>query len=77
MIYWQTFWPAISKISGWEVLRRPVDDYANWYWDCTAYTFVNLWFMPYRIPGLYSDTDKWVSQFTLNGIKASNICRPS
>jgi squalene cyclase len=77
MTNWQTSWQEISKLTGWELIRQPLDAYVNWWWDCTAYTFLNLYFLPYRMPGIHSEADKWVSQFTLNGIKASNICRPS
>jgi len=77
MIYWQTYWPEISRISGWDVVRQPVDNYVNWWIDSWTWTYLNLWFLPHRMPGLHSDVDKFVSQFTLNGIKSSNICRPN
>lgn len=70
-------WKQISQVTGWEFVRQPLDNYVNWYWDCAAWTLLNLWYIPFRMPELHSDTDKWVSQFTLNGIKAGNICRPS
>jgi hypothetical protein len=57
-------------------LLQPVNSYADWWWDCTAWTFLNLYYLPYRIPSIHSDVDRWVSQFSLNGIK-SNICRPN
>lgn len=77
MTNWQTSYQEISKLTGWEILRQPLNTYANWYFDCINWTFLNLWYLPYRMPGVYSDVDKWVSQFTLNGIKANNICRPN
>ncbi len=77
MTNWQTFWPEWNRISGCGILRQPIDNYANWYWDCVAHTFLNLWFLPYRMPGIHSDVDKWVSQFTLNGIKATSLCNPN
>jgi hypothetical protein len=70
-------WQEVSQFTGWEFMREPMDLYANWYWDCATWTFLNFWFLPHRMPGLHSDVDKFVSQFTLNGIKASNICRPN
>lgn len=75
MTNWQTSWPEWSRITGFNLAREPVDMLANWYWDCMAYTFLNLWFLPHRIPSLHSDADKWVSQFTLNGIKSTSICK--
>jgi len=77
MTNWQTSWPEWSRITGWDVARQPMNNYVNWWWDCTAYTFLNLWFLPYRMPSIHSDVDKFVSQFTLNGIKAANICKPN
>ena len=70
-------WHEVSQLTGWELMRQPMDAYVNWYLDCTTWTFLNLWFLPHRMPGLHSDVDKFVSQFTLNGIKSSNICRTS
>lgn len=77
MTPWQTFWPEWSRITGWDIVRVPLDNYVNWYWDCTAWTLLNTWFVPFRMPSMHSDADKWVSQFSLNGIKAGNICRPN
>jgi len=70
-------WQEISQITGWELIRKPVDQYINWYSDCVSWTFLNLFYLPYRMPSIHSDVDKWVSQFTLNGIKTGNICRPN
>ena len=70
-------WHKVAELTGWELMRRPMDAYVNWSLDCATWTFLNLWFLPHRMPGLHSDVDKFVSQFTLNGIKASNTCRPS
>jgi hypothetical protein len=72
---WMNDLQLVSQLTGWEPLRQQVNSWANWYWDSTAWTFLNLWYMPHQIPGLYSDTDKWISQFSLNGIKATSICR--
>jgi hypothetical protein len=70
-------WQEVAQLTGWEFMRQPMDAYVNWYLDCATWTYLNLWFLPHRMPGLHSDVDKFVSQFTLNGIKASNICRPN
>lgn len=77
MTNWQTSWKEISKITGWNLIRQPLDVYVNWWWDSAAWTLLNMYYLPYRMPGIHSDVDKWVSQFTLNGIKSGNICRPS
>jgi hypothetical protein len=69
-------WQEVSQLTGWELMRQPWDAYANWYLDSVTWTYLNLWFLAHRMPGLHSDVDKFVSQFTLNGIKSSNICRP-
>jgi hypothetical protein len=71
MMNWQTGWQELSKLTGWDLVKQPLDGYINWYWDSTAWTFLNFWYLPHRMPQLHSDADKWVSQFTLNGIRAS------
>jgi len=64
-------------MTGWEPTRQQVNSFADWYWDCAAWSLLNTWFAPFQIPSLHGDVDKWVSQFTLNGVKAGSICRPS
>lgn len=77
MTNWQTSWKEWSRVTGWDTIRQPLDTYMNWYFDCVGWTFLNLWYLPHRMPSIHSDVDKWVSQFSLNGIKATNICRPN
>ena len=67
-------WQEVSQLTGWEFVREPLDAYVNWWMDCATWTYLNLWFLPHRMPGIHSDVDKFVSQFTLNGIKSTNIC---
>ena len=74
---WIKDFQQVSQVTGWEPIRLHLNDHVNWWVDCATWTYLNLWFLPHRMPGLHSDVDKFVSQFTLNGIKASNICRPS
>jgi hypothetical protein len=64
-------------MTGWEPTRQHLNSYVNWYWDCVAWSLLNAWFGPFQIPGLHGEADKWVSQFTLNGVKAGSICRPN
>lgn len=67
---------VMSQLSGWETIRQALDPWACWYWDCVSWNVLNWWYLPYRIPGVQSEVDKLVSQVTLNGIKAINICQP-
>lgn len=46
---------------------------ANWWIDQLTWTFLSLYFFPYRTPELWSDVDRFVSQYSLNGM----LCRPS
>jgi hypothetical protein len=39
--------------------------------------FLQLYFLPYRFPEYGSEVDAWISQFSLNGAKASNLCKPN
>ena len=43
-----------------------------WVESCTWW-FIQLYFLPYRTPGLWSDVDLFVSQYSLNGM----LCRPT
>lgn len=69
-------WQQVSELTGWEYLRRPMDTWINWYCDCATWSCLNFWYLPYRMPEIHSDVDKFVSQFSLNGIKAGTICQP-
>jgi hypothetical protein len=75
MMPWMKDFQQVSQVTGWEPIRLHLNSYVDWYWDCAAWTYLNLWFVPFRMPELYSDTDRWVSQFSLNGIKSSSICK--
>jgi hypothetical protein len=58
-------------------MLQPVNSYADWYWDSAAWSMLNLWYMPFRMPDMFSDADRWASQFTLNGIKLNTPTRVS
>jgi hypothetical protein len=53
-------------------MLQPVNSFADWYWDCAAWTFVNLWFLPHQLPSMHGEADKWASQLCLNGIKSKS-----
>ncbi len=76
MMQWPYDWNKVAQATGLELMLQPVNSYADWWWDCAAWSMLNLWYLPHQTPAMYSDLDRWVSQFSLNGIK-SNICRPS
>ena len=46
-----------------------VDSYVWW--------FLQLYFLPFRLPGIMGETDKWISSVSMNGIKAANLCKPN
>ncbi len=73
MIHWQD--PAFRQSV--RIATDPVEQFVNNYLDMWAWWFLQSWYMPFKMPGIYSDVDKFVSQFTLNGVKSSNICKPS
>jgi hypothetical protein len=52
--------------------NSPIDFYI----DAYVWWFLQLYFLPYRMPEYGGEVDKWISQFSLNGIK-SNLCRPN
>ena len=44
--------------------------------DFNVWMFLQLYFLPYRLPEYGSEVDKFVSVYSLNGIKSSNLCKP-
>ena len=72
MIHWQD--PAIRQSV--KVATDPVEHFVNNYLDMWSWWFLHTWFLPFKMPSIHSDADKFVSQFTLNGIKAANLCQP-
>jgi hypothetical protein len=72
MIHWQD--PAFRQRV--RIATDPVEQFVNNYLDTWAWWFLHCWYMPLKMPGMYSDVDKFVSQFTLNGVKSSNLCKP-
>ncbi len=54
----------------------PWGQFMNTYLDTWAWCFLHIWYAPFKIPALHNDAEKFVSQFTLNGMK-SNICKPN
>ena len=44
--------------------------------DFNVWMFLQLYFLPYRLPQYGSEVDKWISVVSLNGAKG-NICKPN
>jgi len=62
----------IAKYMANEIMRpiTALMDYQIW-------LFLQWHYLPFRIPSLMGETDKWVSAVTLNGIRSSNLCKPN
>jgi hypothetical protein len=58
-------------------MLQPANRYLDWCWDNSVYTLLNAWYMPFRMPEMFSEADRWASQFTLNGIKLNTPTRVS
>lgn len=71
MIHWQD---SVFR-QGLGQTLAPADQWINNYLDAWAWWYLHTWFLPFKMPGLYSDVDNIVSQFTLNGIRSSNLCQ--
>lgn len=71
MTHWQD--PAFRK--NFRACFGLWEPYVNNYIDSWAWWTLQIWYLPFKIPSMHSEADRWVSQFTLNGIK-SNLCRP-
>jgi hypothetical protein len=48
----------------------------NYFIDQYAWYFLQMYYLPFKIPALMGETDKWVSAVSLNGIRSSNLCKP-
>lgn len=75
MIIWQD--PAIRQSV--KIFTDPVEHIMNNYLDMWTWWLLQTWYMPFKIPALHNDAEKFVSTFTLNGARAArawNMCRP-
>jgi hypothetical protein len=56
------------------------NDIVNWILDSYTFMFLQLWFLPTTMMAKSGEADKFLSQFSLNGIKSTGttttICRP-
>ena len=50
------------------IIDKLIDSYVWW--------FLQLYFLPYRLPEYGSEVDKFISVYSLNGVKAANLCKP-
>jgi hypothetical protein len=52
------------------------EDICFWWVDLYVYSMLQLYFTPFYMMGKGSETEQWISQFSTNGIKPFNLCRP-
>jgi hypothetical protein len=45
--------------------------------DQWTWWFLQLYFLPYRTPSIHSEVDQWTQQVSMNGVRWSNLCKPS
>ena len=57
------------------LLQQPSNTIIEWYIDQYIWWALQLYFLPYRLPSYGSDVDRWVSTFSLNGVKSTNPCK--
>ena len=50
--------------------------YINEIFDSWMWVMIKLMYAPYSVLGRGEEVEKFVQQFSLNGIKSGNICRP-
>jgi hypothetical protein len=51
------------------IIDQIIDNYVWW--------LLQWYYMPYKIPEIMGDTDKWVQQVSTNGARWSNFCKPN
>ena len=44
--------------------------------DYQVWLMLQLYFVPYRMASMGDEVDQWISQYSLNGMKLFNICKP-
>ena len=44
--------------------------------ETSMWWFLQLYFLPYRLPEYGSEVDKFISVYSLNGVKSFNLCKP-
>ena len=71
-----TIWQEPAFRQSVKVVTDPWGHIMNNYLDMWAWCFLHTWYMPFKMPSLHNDAEKFVSTVTLNGAKAWNICRP-
>ena len=60
-----------------ELPANKIADYVVGSWlDYNMYVFLKLWYLPMEMITYGDDVDKFLKQFSLNGIKTGNLCRP-
>jgi hypothetical protein len=59
------------QIPGMELMLLPLNSML----DQWMYLLIKMYFMPYELAGRGDEIDKWISQFSLNGIKQASICK--
>lgn len=45
--------------------------------ELSAWLFLQWYYLPFRMPELMGETEKWVSSVSLNGSRWSNLCKPN
>jgi hypothetical protein len=73
MTQWQIDWLKENPIPGMELIEQ----LANSWIDIFAWWWLNLYFAKYRIPEQAGDFERFVGTFSLNGVKSSNLCKPT
>ena len=49
---------------------NPLIDYGVW-------MLLQWYFLPYKMPSIMGETDKWVSSVSMNGARWANLCKPN
>lgn len=45
--------------------------------DYSVWMFLQWCFLPYKMPSIMGETDKWVSSVSMNGARWANMYRPN
>ena len=70
-------YPAIGMAFS-ELPANKIADYWVGMWcDYNMWLFLKMWYLPMEMISHGDEVDQFLKQFSLNGIKSSNLCRPA
>ena len=71
MMQWQSDLRKANPMIGMELIVQPVNKMI----DLNVYWFLQWYYLPMRMIARGDDVDRFISHFSLNGLKSSTLCQ--